>query len=195
MKNKKFVMVAIPILLILVVIAGYLHQSNQQIETVYAHADFSYDVSNPLEDVGFSDYVFIGKVNKVIETTYLGATEDDPNGIPNTSYSITVIENLKGKLKKNVNVQFTKWGGVSYDGTRISLLEGDQLLEDGKYYILLASAQEDGTLRQTGPYSAIKLTTDSKADVMSSEEFKLYKGYVKDEIKFKRERSKSKYEE
>lgn len=169
-----------------------------EIPVVYDDGSFMVNVDNPEEIVGWGDYVFVAKVEAELRTEYTNLRENEDGtitGKPYTVYSITVIDNLKGKLKKNEPIEFFKHGGVNYDGKSISLLEGDQLLEVGKYYILVAAAETDGRLGQGMPHSAIELNATSKQEIVSNEEYKNFKKYVKNEVKFERDRFISVYEE
>lgn len=171
---------------------------SSEIPVVYDDGSFMVNVDNPEEIVGWGDYVFVAKVEAELRTEYTNLRENENGtitGKPYTVYSITVIDNLKGKLKKNEPIEFFKHGGVNYDGKSISLLEGDQLLEVGKYYILVAAAEADGRLGQGMPHSAIELDATSKQEVVSNEEYKNFKKYVKNEVKLERDRFTSAYEE
>ena len=87
------------------------------------------DVTNPAEIVGWGDYVFVARVESELRTEYTNLRQNEDGtitGKPYTVYSITVLENIKGELRKNEPIEFFKHGGVNYDGLSISLLEGDQ---------------------------------------------------------------------
>ena len=171
---------------------------SSEIPIVYDDGSFLVNVDNPEEIVGWGDYVFVAKVEAELRTEYTNLRENEDGSIvakPYTVYSITVIDNLKGNLKKNEPIEFFKHGGVNYDGESISLLEGDQLLEAGKYYILIAAAETDGRLGQGMPHSAIELNVSSKQEIVSDKEYKNFKKFVKNEVKFERERFTSVYEE
>lgn len=207
---KKLVALLVAILIITTITACSNNYSNETSKTydsftlstkvpvVYDDGSFMVNIKNPKEIVGWGDYVFVAKVEDELRTEYtnLRKSEDGTiTGKPYTVYSITVIDNLKGNLKKNKPIEFLKYGGVNYDGKSISLLEGDRLLKSGKYYILVAASETDGRLGQGMPYSAIELNVSNKQEIVYSEEYKNYKKYVKDEVKFERERFKSVEEE
>lgn len=207
---KKLVALLVAILIITTITACSNNYSNETSKTydsftlstkvpvVYDDGSFMVNIKNPKEIVGWGDYVFVAKVEDELRTEYtnLRKSEDGTiTGKPYTVYSITVIDNLKGNLKKNKPIEFLKHGGVNYDGKSISLLEGDRLLRSGKYYILVAVSETDGRLGQGMPYSAIELNVSNKQEIVYSEEYKNYKKYVKDEVKFERERFKSVEEE
>lgn len=207
---KKLVALVITILMITTITGCSDNSSNEMSKTydsftlstevpvVYDEGSFMVNIENPEEIVGWGDYVFVAKVEEELRTEYTNVRESEDGAItgkPYTVYSITVIDNLKGNLKKNKPIEFFKHGGVNYDGKSISLLEGDQLLESGKYYILIAASEADGRLGQGMPYSAIELDVSNKQEIVSSKEYINYKNYVKDEVKFERERFKSSEEE
>lgn len=167
----------------------------------YLHGDFLINTNDPTEVVGSADYVFTAKIEKVVNTEYRHAvvkeTENGNKEIsePYTNYKITVIDNIKGKLKKNEIIDITKDGGISKEQDSIIIYENDTLPEVGKYYILTAYAQEDGRLLIAGPNSNILLDAQNKSEIVSSKEYKNYKKYYDNEKKISRERFKSKYSE
>lgn len=159
---------------------------------------FMVNIHSPEEIVGWGDYVFVAKVEAELRTEYTNLHKNKAGAItgkPYTVYAITVLDNLKGSLKKNEPIEFFKHGGVNYDGKSISLLVDDRLLEAGKYYILVAAAEMDGRLGQGMPNSAVELNAANEREIVSTEEYKAFKEYVKNEVKLERERFKSVYEE
>ena len=169
-----------------------------EVPIVYDDASFMVNIEKPEEIVGWGDYVFVAKVEGELRTEYTNIRKNADGtitGKPYTVYSITVVDNLKGHLKKNKTIEFFKHGGVNYDGKSISLLEGDQLLESGKYYILTAASESDGRLGQGMPNSAIELNVGSKQEIVSNKEYKNFKKYIKNEVKFDRERFQADAEE
>lgn len=166
-----------------------------KIPTIYDEASFMVDVNNPAEVVGWGDYVFVAKVESELRTEYTNIQKNENGmitGKPYTVYSITVLENIKGNLCKNEPIEFFKHGGVNYDGRSISLFEGDQLLESGKYYVLVAASEVDGRLGQGMPNSAISL---SQGERFSTESVYLdYREYVRNQVKCDRTRYHSMYE-
>lgn len=162
---------------------------------------FSINVENINEIVGDADYVFVANVNSEIETIYKNPvvieTKYGPKEVsdPYTKYSITIIDNIKGKLKKNTELEILKRGGMTQDRKSIVLYEHDQLLEVGKLYIIAAYAQPDGSLLISGPNSSIVLPVTNNNEIASSSEYKKYKKAFENEIKTDRERFKSSYED
>lgn len=195
-KNLNFL---ISVILICIVALGvYIAtKPNKDLPINYISGDYVIDMKNPKEVVGLGDYVFVAQVNEEIKTVHRNIKEIGTKkiGMPYTIYTITVIDNLKGKIKKNTPIEFEKFGGVNIDNKSISLSEGDVMLEEGEYYIIVASSEPDGRLAQGGPTAVIKLDVNSKDDIKSSQEYKDYVKYCKEEKKFERTRFKSKYEE
>jgi len=172
-----------------------------QLQRETLHGSYSINVENVNEIVGDADYVFVAKVNSEVETIYKNPvtieTESGTREVsdPYTKYSITVIDNLKGKLKKNTDFEILKNGGITEDKKSVVLYEDDNLLEIGKYHILAGYAQPDGSLLVSGPNSSILLPASNKEEVVSSHEYKKYKKAVENEVKTERKRFKSSHEE
>lgn len=184
---------------------GYNSQSNNisasNLPVNSLDGDFLINPNEPTEVVGVSDYVFTAKIENIVTTEYRHEvdieTEDGYKkiSVPYTNYKITVIDNIKGKLKKNEIINITKAGGISKAQESIIMYENDTLPEAGKYYIITAFAQEDGTLLISGPKSNILLDNQNKSEITSSKEYKNYKEYYDNEKKISRERFQSKYSE
>lgn len=168
---------------------------SRQVPIQYNDGSFMVNVDNPGEVVGWGDYVFVARVEAELRTEYTNVRENEGavTGKPYTVYSIVVVDNLKGNLKLDEPIEFFKHGGVNYDGGSISLLEGDMLLEAGKYYILIAAAETDGRLGQGLPNASIELNISQKEELPSSEAYNDYIQYVNDEVPFSRERFVSVY--
>lgn len=172
----------------------YLMKSQKELPIQYVSGMNVINIKNPKEVVGFGDYVFVARIDEEIKNVHSSAEDLDP-GIPMTTYSITVIDNLKGKIKKNTPVELNKIGGISSSSNMVTLLEGDTMLEEDKYYILVAAGNDDGSIVQAAATGAVKLDVTSKEEIMSSQAYKDYKKYIKEEVKYQRPRYKSKYEE
>lgn len=164
-------------------------------------ASYVVDIDNKNETVGLVDYLFVAKVLSNDKTIYKDViTMETENGSkevgsPYTQYTIEVMDNIKGKLKKNKPFQILKDGGVDHNLEKVILDEGDMLPQENKYYIFLGFAQKDGSLLISGPNSNIPLDADNKQQIVSSKEYKEYKKAEKEQEPFKRDRSKCKFEE
>ena len=121
------------------------------IETVAC--SYAFNTKDLKKVYGFADYVSVVKVNKEKSTQYKNVTEvgnGDKFGIPYTEYSVTVKENLKGKLPQTENINILKSGGLSYNKDKYYVDEGDILLEEDKYYVMAFCVQEAGALLVSG---------------------------------------------
>lgn len=173
-----------------------------EIEVAPLHATFDINIGNVNEVVGDADNVFVGYVEKLEGTEYKYPVTIETEGgtkevsSPYTNYSITVVDNIKGKLKKNNAIPMQKSGGQSEEDKNLYLLyEDDFLPEEGKYYIFNAYTQPDGSSLISGPNSNIELDANSKSEIVSSETYKEYKKAVQNEVKSDRQRFDSKYSE
>lgn len=95
----------------------------------YSYASYAYDTSTPEKAIGFADYVFVAKVNNILRTEYKYPTETVIDGkiktvyVPYTIYSITVIENIKGEIIKNKDIEIMQYGGLNEDTKSYNFLE------------------------------------------------------------------------
>jgi hypothetical protein len=106
-----------------------------------------------------------------------------------------VIDNLKGKLKKNTPLPIFKEGGIAMDQASVYLYEDDELPRTGSYYIFLGFAQPDGSIIVSGPNSNILIDASNQQEIVSSPQYQRYTQAVRNEIPFDRVRSVSKYAE
>lgn len=122
-------------------------------------ASWLYDIYNVNKKVGVSDYVFVADVITVGETEYRSVWQNNEDGEiktygdPYTHFTVKVVDNIKGSLITGESIELVKDGGVSMDKSVLVLYEGDKLPEQGKRYIFLATAQNDGSLLISGPTS------------------------------------------
>ena len=192
-KNTKIVIIIIMLCMSLFA-TQYLMKSPNELPIQYVSGMNVINIENPKEVVGYGDYVFVARIDEEIKNVHSSAEDLDP-GIPMTTYSITVVDNLKGKVKKNTPIEFSKIGGISSSSNMVTLLEGDIILEEDQYYILVAAGNDDGSMIQASATGAVKLDVTSKEEIMSSQLYKDYKKHIKEEVKYQRPRYKSKYEE
>ena len=116
MKKKKIIILSILVIFIIAMICGVIWYFNNRNSNYKPNGKLNYDTvlvneeTNPYYQVGFADYVFIGKVDKEIERTF------SDYGSARTIYEIEVTENLKGDLQNIIKVTYP--GGYDKDGTR-----------------------------------------------------------------------------
>lgn len=167
---------------------------------------FVYDTTNIKEAVGIVDYVFVGNVVSNDGTVYedIVAMEDKNGrtkevGTPYTNYTVRVLDNIKGELQTNDQIQVVKQGGIAQDRKSILVFENDALPKAGQNYIFLAYAQPDGSLLISGPDSNIPITSSASRlnaeNAASFTEYAAYKEACENEIvPVERERYTSVYE-
>jgi len=192
-KNTKIVIIIIMLCMSLFA-TQFLMKSQKELPIQYVSGMNVINIKNSMEVVGFGDYVFVARIDEEIKNVHSSAEDLDP-GIPMTTYSITVIDNLKGKIKKNTPVELSKIGGISSSSNMVTLLEGDTMLEEDKYYILVAAGNHDGSIVQAAATGAVKLDVTSEEEIVSSQAYKDYEKYIEEEVEYQRPRYKSKYEE
>lgn len=192
-KNIKLVIIIITLCISLFA-TQYLMNPQKEWPIQYVSGMNVIDIENPREVVGYGDYVFVARVDEEIKNVHISAEDLDP-GIPMTIYSITVIDNLKGKIKKNTPVELSKIGGISSSSKMVTLLEGDIILEEDQYYILVAAGNDDGSIVQAVATGAVKLDVTSEEEIVSSQAYKDYEKYIEEEVEYQRPRYKSMYEE
>mgnify|MGYP003571760643 CR=1 FL=1 len=182
----------------IVVIYAPIEHDNE-LEVHYIHGQYALDMDNPYEVVGFSDYVFVAKVEEKIRTLYEYSDIDyrlhiyRMSGWPNTHYSIKVVENIKGDIVKDIPITLEQFGGISLDRKYIMLMENDTFLEPETYYVIVANSQKDGGLLLNSPNGYRQLEISNENEIMSSKEFKEFVDYYENEIKYERERYDSNY--
>ena len=206
MKKNSF-KISLLLVVIFFTISFFIHKDKSNdiiantLPVYHLHGYYVIETDDPTEVVGAVDHVFVAKIESVVNTEYRNkVTLETENGSkdiydPYTNYKITVIDNIKGKLKKNQIIDIVKEGGISKEKDSVIVYENDMLPEVGKYYILTAYTQEDGTLLISGPNSNILLNAQTKSDIVSNSEYKNYKKYYNNEKKLTRTRFKSIYSE
>lgn len=191
---KKYTKIIIMMLCISLFAIKFIMKPNKELSIQYLSGTNVINIENPMEVVGYGDYVFVARIDEEIKNVHRSVEEPD-NGIPMTTYSITVIDNLKGKIKKNTPIKFSKIGGFSSSSNMLTLLEGDTMLEEDKYYIIVAAGSHDGSIIQAASTAAIKLDVTSEEEIVSSQAYKDYEKYIEEEVMYQRPRFKSTYEE
>lgn len=163
-----------------------LTSSKTPINTI--RASFSIDTYNLEEVVGSTDYVFVAKVTSYKETIF-----DTPSEIPETVYLIKVIENIKGELVLNEEIELLKKGGLDKEYKYKHIYIDDILPQVDKYYIFCTYALESGEIRATAQNSNLEIE-----NIENLEEETNYKNildaYENQKLEYERERFISKYD-
>lgn len=143
-------------------------ESVQELPVTESQLTYAFDVLDTEKLVGFVDYMFVAKVEKITGTIYEGVVYNPDkrsySGLPYTCYEITVTENIKGNLKLDETIPMRKLGGVSVDGKTYCKFGSEEALEQGKYYLFLGYADENGELYVCDTNSTIELDTAQNAN-------------------------------
>ncbi|MEG0074048.1 MAG: hypothetical protein RR922_07000 [Clostridia bacterium] len=198
MKDMKYILRNALVLLILTVIVVGLSiciafYFKYLMQPVHIKADTKFKEEDLEGFIGFEDYVFVGTVKE-----HLGNFNDNSEiGIPYNKFKVTVDKNIKGNLKKDIEV--LDLGGTTGIGAPV-IIEGKEpgkQLEVGKTYLLLGSVIHDKSIVIEMPKSKIELlnySVDANTDEINNL-IKTYEEAYKNERKYERRRNKSKYDE
>ncbi|MDR1630021.1 MAG: hypothetical protein LBS36_07405 [Oscillospiraceae bacterium] len=183
--KKKVFFIAMACVLVLTSVVGLyfgITKRNSPLTLSETFISYVIDIDNPSEVAGFADYVFVGRVEKRHNAKYediaIRWIDKGPRivGWPYTNYDVTVLENLKGSLKRNETVSVLKDGGISPDRQYLILAEGDFMPEEGDVCAFFVSAKQDGTLSISGKNGNIKIAksslTEKAVQKMSSEQMR-----------------------
>lgn len=166
-------------------IIHYLNNESLPYEEV--HVDYVYDIYNFANIVGDADYVFVGQVKDYIKTNYGYADKT-----PRTFYSVKVIENIKGELIQDNDIEVIKIGGIDQKARKFIIYDLDLLPKINQYYIFAVFADAKGQITAVGPTSSILLS--DKDNYQNCESYKdIIKAYENPNT-FDRERHQSKYD-
>lgn len=157
---------------------------SKEIKVNTIRATFVYDATDLKEVIGYADNVFVGKIQDYIKTN-----NTSTSGIPQTSYKVEVLENIKGKLKTNIEI--IKGGGLDKDRKSKSIYENDILPIKDKEYIFIVFALENGEMKAEGMNTTILL--NSADGYQSSEKYNKVISAYENEKLFNRIRYESKY--
>lgn len=155
---------------------NYKPNGKVEYENVYIQEE-----TNPYYQIGFADYVFVGKVIKENERFMTDFCS------PRTTYQITVIDNLKGNLQEDIEVIYP--GGYNSEGTLI-LSRGDyivdeSLLDINETYIFVGIGQSRGGILLQSLYTDTPYSEENKEKFMD---------YINNSEEVTRDRFHSKYE-
>ena len=114
--------------LALLAVAGWQMTMGYYAQTEYASPSWAVDVTNDRELVGLGHDVFFGQVTK-----RQGQTRD--RGFPETQFSVSVLETLKGDLSGKIQVN--QHGGRGLSGKSFRMSDDPDLLERGSTYLFV----------------------------------------------------------
>ena len=212
--NKTSKIVALFLLCLIIfsstfIILSIKNQKNspQIISPQYNHV---INIENQAELSGFVDYIFVGEIEENLgtisksELKFETVTGYETIKIPETKYSVRVLENIKGELRTDSEIEILKNGGLTEDEKYLFLEDGDFILKTGDICIFFATVKEDGTLYIQGKEFNLKLNevisnqTYTKNNIPKAEEIlkkikesSIYQKALKsfeNEITFERER-------
>lgn len=120
--------------------------------------------------VGVSDAVFIGRV-----VSQLGTSIE--RVLPETQFSVTVLESIKGSL--NGNVVINQQGGYHPQEHRMVIFEADPLLAVGGTYLFAARLRlfDDGSRWYTviPNYGDVRISSEAQRQALRSEFHRAYR--------------------
>lgn len=178
------------IVAICVVTIGGLIFSNQYINDVKKNSEikkeetekiiratYRYNVNNLSNVVADADYVFVAKVDKVVNTVYRNQVKKEDMWIsrPYTKYKLNICSNIKGKLNTKKKVTIYKAGGKEKNSNVRCIYDNDRLPLTGKYYVFMACVQKDGSLLVSGANSTLLLQKNYKTNVDYKKTVSAYK--------------------
>jgi hypothetical protein len=160
MKLSKPTMLSI---LLMVIVAGaalatVVIQDQTQPAITYTEALYATDVSDPRQLAGITENVFVGRVVSFNETHY-------PDLIPETLFTVEVLDNIKGELKAEVvvNQQGGHWqADENGNPGELHLVNEDAMLIVGQTYLFATLPDAEGQWHTLVPvYGDIPLKDDS----------------------------------
>ncbi|MGN1443925.1 MAG: hypothetical protein ACI4XE_08750 [Acutalibacteraceae bacterium] len=137
-------------------------ENYSQLPVNYSKYVYAFDPLDLEACVGSADYVFVGKIEKLVGTTYTDASYLENGKLtatPWTNYEVTVIKNIKGDLETGQTIPIRKFGGVAYGEEYLELIQDDTLPTVGETYIFLSDVDEKGELYVSGGAQTVSLFT------------------------------------
>lgn len=119
-----------------------------ELKSEYYFASFVINTDELSEVTTFAKYIFVGTVEEYLKTEYSPESDDEIF----TYYSVKVLENVKGELVQDRNIEVKKAGGITKNQDAFLLCVGDILPAVGGTYIFAAVMFEsDGSIYCFGP--------------------------------------------
>ena len=130
--------------------------------------DYAFNPNDLNIYAGFVDYIFVGRVEEVTGVTYNDAEllyMDFPiariTAFPITGYKVTVLENIKGELKRDITIN--QGSGPSANGKQMEITAGE-IMKENDVRIFLMNTDTDGELYVSTKSGAVKLGTLNNAE-------------------------------
>lgn len=178
-KKSVFLFVACLFGLILIIIGFFVFSGDKNVSkdlyngkpVIYVHSVYVADTSTPEKAIGASNYAFVAVVNSIKGVDYrnpveikegFGKSRIDYD--PYTKYSITILQNIKGELVTNKEIEILQFGGLNKDGESYTISDDAKMLEVGKKYILMPSViAETGEIEVSNPNNIVLLEEEKSA--------------------------------
>lgn len=160
MKLSKTTLLSVLLMLTVAIVAMVttVIQGQTHPDFTYTEALYATDVSDPRHLVGITENVFVGRVSSFNATHY-------PDLIPETLFTVEVVENIKGELKGDVvvNQQGGHWqADENGNPGALHLVNEDALLIVGQTYLFATLPDAEGRWHTVVPvYGDIPLKDDN----------------------------------
>lgn len=112
--------------------------------------DYAFNPNDLNAHAGFVDYIFVGRVEEITGVTYNDAEllyMDFPiariTAFPITGYKVTVLQNIKGELKRDITIN--QGSGPSANGKQMEITAGE-IMKENDVRIFLMNTDESGEL-------------------------------------------------
>ena len=151
-----------------------------------AHPRYVTDLSDDRKLIGVTDSVFFGKV--VEQSGHFNDGE-----LPETHFTVTALEVLKGTIEPYKEVTLTQLGGTQKSGSEFRMADVPHLLEPGEIYLFVTNTRiEENWHAVSTKYSHIKIESPglnvSDDELLKSKQAALlrvrFKDAVENEITF-----------
>lgn len=136
-------------------VAFYGQIGPQRTESI--SGSYSFDVNDPKLVAGFADVIVIGRVDAIGDTV--------PTPIIATKFEVTVVKVLMGKVEGSTT--FLQYGGTR--GKTTWVVEDQQMLAQGRTYLLAGGRSEHGVQLIGGPVAVQRLDTPAAQERAAAE--------------------------
>lgn len=142
--------------------------------------DYVFDPNDLNAHAGFVDYIFVGRIEEVTGVTYTDVRlfyHDFPiariDAFPITGYKVTVLQNIKGELQKDITIN--QGSGPSANGKQMEITAG-AIMKENDVRIFLMNTDTDGELYVSSNLGAVMLgnlsDTEDYSEFIKNEDVK-----------------------